>query len=143
MPAEQPRAGLAMEQPQHVLGHGVERHAIGKPRRDIVEIGIHRLSHIARGFAEKPRIHIGEKLRVLIGGAAHHHAIDMLQMRLGLIERGDAAIDDDGQFRPRALQRIDERIIERRHVAIFFRRESHKPGLACVHGECRRSGARA
>ena len=81
---------------------------------------------------------------ILVGGAAQHHAIDMGQMRLGLVQGLDAAIEDDLQGRILALDAIDQIIIQRRHVAVFLRRQALQPGLARMHGEARhaRRGAR-
>ena len=41
------------------------------------------------------RIGAGEQTGRVVGGAAEHDAVDMTQMRLGLVQRLDAAIDAD------------------------------------------------
>ena len=46
------------------------------------------------------------------------------------VECGDATIDEDGHVRHVALQFVDKRIVERRHVAVFLRRQTFEPGLA-------------
>ena len=40
-----------------------------------------------------------------------------------------------GQLRPLALQPVDQRVVERRHVAVLLRRQALQPGLARVHDE--------
>ena len=57
----------------------------------------------AGGFAEDQRIDGDEPPRLLIGSAAHHHAIDMLQMRKCRFDAADAAVEDHRKPRMRAL----------------------------------------
>jgi hypothetical protein len=66
-------------------------------------------------------IDLGQEIRILIGGAAEHDAIHMLEMALGLVEADDATVDDDGQLRARGFEAIDARIVERRDLAVLFR----------------------
>ncbi len=71
----------------------------------------------------------------MIRRAAEHDAVDFLEMLPALSEIGNSAIDDDRQVRILALDLIDEIVVERRHVAIFLRRQSIQPRLARMHDE--------
>jgi hypothetical protein len=59
--------------------------------------------------------------RLLIGGASHHHAIDMLEMIRRLLDAGDAAVEQDGKPRMRSLEPVDATIVERRNLAVLTR----------------------
>lgn len=65
----------------------------------------------------------------------------MLELFLDDIHRAQAAIDRDRHVGEIALQGVDERIIERRHVAVFLRRQAFQPRLARVDDECIDAGA--
>ncbi len=93
MAPEQPRAGPAVEQAEHVLGHGVERHAVFEPRGDISRIGRDRVGQIARAIAKESCVDVEKDRGRLIRRASQHDAIDMREMRLCLLERADAAVD--------------------------------------------------
>ena len=93
-----------------------------------------------RRLAKEQRIDVQQPPRLLIGGPAHHHAVHMRELRLRLLEAGDAAIEHDFEIRMRRLEPVHDGIIERRHLAIFARRQSFQPGLARVHDQ--RVGAR-
>src|SRR5258706_7349808 len=56
--AEEARAWLAIEETQHGLGHGVERHAVGELVRHIVDVTIDRCIEGSRRQPEKARIDI-------------------------------------------------------------------------------------
>ena len=73
--------------------------------------------------------------RLLIGGAAHHHAVDVLEMARGLLDARDAAIDRDVQRRIGALEPIDAVVVERRDIAVLARREPVEPGFARMHDQ--------
>ncbi len=77
----------------------------------------------------------------MIGGAAQHHPVDALrQMRLGLVQRADAAVDHDGQVRAAALQPVDDVVVERGDVPVFLGAEALQPGLAGVDHKGRHPG---
>ncbi len=57
----------------------------------------------ARVLAEHQRIDRDQPPRLLIGGAAHHHAVDMSKMRKRLLDAANAAVENDGEARMRAL----------------------------------------
>jgi hypothetical protein len=76
----------------------------------------------------------------LISGAAHHHAIDEGELCLRIIERGDTAVEDDGQARMLALQCVHERIIERRDFAVLPGRKPFQPRHARMHDKRVSSG---
>ncbi len=95
--------------------------------------------HLGAGVEEAP-VDLGEDIRGLVGGAAEHHAVDVLQVRVGLVERRDAAVDDDGQLRVRRLEPVDARVVERRHLAVLLRRQTLQPRLARMHDEGAHAG---
>ena len=73
----------------------------------------------------------------MIGGPAHHDAVQRhpvadVEMGLGLVQRGNAAVDRDRKMGPLALQTPHQRVVERRHVAVLFRRQALQPGHAGV-----------
>ena len=139
-----PRApGPAVEQTQHVPRHAVQTHAVLQLALDIGAPLRQRGIQIARRIAEEARVDLQQHRRVLIGGAAQHHAIDMVEMRCGLIQGLDAAIEDDLQRWILALHAIDQIVIQRRHVAVLFRRQALQPGLAGMHGEAGHARRRA
>ena len=75
-----------------------------------LDIGDQRLQHRPAGGhrrrrAEQPAIDLGQQIGVLVGGAAQRHAVHVRQMRLGLLERGDAAVEDDLELGCAALRR--------------------------------------
>ncbi len=63
--------------------------------------GVFRRSE-RRRLAENLRIDRDQPPRLLIGGAAHHDAVDMRQMRKRLVDTADAAIEHDSKLRMRA-----------------------------------------
>src|ERR1700681_3646854 len=50
-------------------------------------------------LAEHQRIDRDQPPRLLIGGAPHHDAVDVLQVREPLLDAGDSAIENDGEPR--------------------------------------------
>ncbi len=59
----------------------------------------------------------------------------MFELRLHRLERFEAAIDGDGRFGKAPLQRMNQRVIERRHAAVVLWRKSFEPRLAGVHDQ--------
>ena len=112
-------------------------HALGEFALDIGHERAGRLLGRSerRGLAEQQRIGGQQPPGLLIGGAAHHDAVDVGELLLRLLEARDAAIDDDLEIGMRALQPMHQRVVERRHVAVFLRRQSLQPGLARMHDE--------
>src|SRR5262249_48673197 len=105
-----------------------------------LDIGNERASGAAcaeerRWGGEQLRINGEQPPGLLIGRAAHHHAVEMVEMLLGLLNAGDATIEHDRKPRMRGLEPVDAAIIKRRHVAVLARREPLEPGLARVHNE--------
>ncbi len=143
MAAEGARAGNGLEQPQHMPGDGVEPRAAAKLALDIRNecLGRGLGRRIWCGGTIKLRVDREQPPRLLVGGAPHHHAVDMRQVRRRLVEIGDAAVDRDGKRRAPGLQPIDAVIIERRNVAVLARREPVEPGLARMHDERVDAGA--
>ena len=121
---------------------GVQPRAL---RKLAIDIGDERrrglLRRRERGlFAKHERIDGDEPPGLLIGGAAHHDAVDIFEVRKPLFDAGNAAVENDGQARMRRLEPIDARVIERRNFAVLLRRQPFEPGLAGMHDE--RVGAR-
>ena len=143
MPAERARARHGAEQAVQMPRDGVQPRAL---RQFALDIGHERHRGRLRrgkagGFAKDQRIDGEEPPRLLIGGAAHHHAVDMVQMRKRRLDAADAAVENDGEPRMRAFEPIDAIVIERRNFAVFLRRQTFEPGFARMHDE--RIGARA
>ena len=88
-----------------------------------------------RGVAKQHGIDLEQPPRFLIGGAAHHHAVDMAQLLLRLLEAGDAAIEHDLEIGVRALEAVHNAVIERRHIAVFARRQATEPRLSRMHDQ--------
>ncbi len=63
-------------------------------------------------------------------------------MSARLIERADAAIDDDLELGTPLLQAMDAGVIERRDVAVLLRAQALQPGFARVHDESAAAGPR-
>ena len=124
-----------MIEPQHVPQHLVRPAAFLEPRQDIGAEGLDRLL-ARRNRVFRPvqtAVDIGEQPGVVIGSPAQHHPVDMLKMRLGLVEICDAAIDADVEVRQALLQPVDADVVERRNIAVFLGRKALQPGLAGMH----------
>jgi hypothetical protein len=72
----------------------------------------------------------------VIGGAAEHGSVDMVEMSPRLLERLDAAVDADEPPGHAGLQPIDAAVIERRDIAVFLRAQPFQPRLARMHPQC-------
>ena len=106
MPAEGARAGHGVEQAEHVARDGMQPRAARELALDIGDEALRSrpcARRERRGLAEHQRIDREQPPRLLIGGAAHHHAVDVLEMR-----RAPAStlamppLIDDRQLRMRA-----------------------------------------
>src|ERR1700733_10037471 len=131
MPAECARAGDGAEQTVQMPCDAVQPRA---PRQFAVDIRHQRRRGRLRrgetgGFAEDQWIDGNEPPRLLIGSAAHHRTIDMLQMRKRRFDAADAAVEDHRKPRMRALEPIDPLVIERRNLAVFLRRQAVEPSF--------------
>jgi len=94
-------------------------------RKLAFNVGHHRLEHVLhrgvrRRLAEQLAIDVKQSPWILIGGASQHHAVDVVKMAPSLAEAGDAAIDDNRQFRQSGLQPIDPVVVERRTSRFSF-----------------------
>ena len=87
------------------------------------------------GGTKNPAVDTGQQIGCLICGAAKHDTIDVREVRFRLIQCRDTTVDDDRQFGARLLQTVDTLIIERRHLAVFLRRQATQPGLARMNDE--------
>src|SRR5262249_30785015 len=137
MPAECARAWHTTEQPEHMAGDGMQANAARELVLDIGNEGPGAGLGIGnrRSLTEPLRIDSQQPPRLLIGGAPHHHAVEMAKMLRGLLDAGDAAIEHDGELWMPSLEPVDATIIERRNLAVLGRRKPLKPGLARVHDQ--------
>ena len=87
------------------------------------------------GIAEETCVPLRHAPGVVVGLAADHHAVDMLQMLGDLLIAGDAAVEHDGQRREVGLQPVHHLVAQRRHLAVFLRAQALQPGVARVHDE--------
>ena len=80
-----------------MAGIVVQTLAARQPQRDGRHEGFEGLEGVGdrRGLAEYDGVDADQQLRVLVGGAPEHHAVDMGKMRDRGLKIGDAAIDDD------------------------------------------------
>src|SRR6185312_1219466 len=89
-------------------------------------------------IVEEAGIDVGEEHRLVIRSTAEHDARDVLQVRFGLIEVGNAAVDRDRIWRQALRQPIDTWIVQRRDRAVLFRRQALEPCLAGMDIDVRR-----
>ena len=99
MPAERAGARHGTEQTVQMPRDGVQSRTL---RQFAFDVGHERHRRCLRrgeagGFAKDQRIDGDEPPWFLVGRAAHHHAIDTLQMRNRLFDAGDAAVENDRQ----------------------------------------------
>ena len=72
--------------------------------------------------------------RLLVGGAAHHDAVDAGKVRRRLASSVSMPpLSTMGSPGSRALSRYTRRIIERRHLAVLPRRQARQ-AMPCGHG---------
>ena len=91
-----------------------------------------------RRLAEQHRIDRQQPPRLLIGGAAHHDAVDVREMLARLPRVGDAAIDRRSADRGCArLQPVDAVVVERRDIAVLARRQALR-ARPCGHARSAR-----
>jgi hypothetical protein len=86
-------------------------------------------------IAEYAAVDSGEQIRLLIGGATQHDAVDMRKMEARGFEVANAAIDDDRELGVVALEAIDAVIVEWRDFAVLPRRQALQPCLSGVDDE--------
>src|SRR5208282_6616768 len=108
-PTVDARPGPAGEQAEEMARVVAQTLAAPKALSDHGDEGVERLERVfeRRRLAEDRRIDPEQDLRVLIGGAAEHDAVDIRKMRLCLLEVAHAAIDDNRPVGMRALQLMD------------------------------------
>src|SRR3984957_16343318 len=126
MPPVSARPGHGAEQAVEMSGDGVQPCALRQLAFDIGHErggGLFRRDE-RRRLSEHQRIDRDQPPRLLIGGAAHHDAVEVLQMLKRLLDAGDTAVEHDGELRMLRLEPVDARVIERRHFAILFRRQA-------------------
>ena len=85
-----------------------------------------------RHVAEESRVDADQEFRRLIGGAPEHDPVDMARCARADVEIGDAAIEDDRPVGIGALQRMNERVVERRDRPVVLRAQAVEPGFASM-----------
>ena len=91
--------------------------------------------HCKGRFAVDGAVDVRQHAGRMVGGTAKHHAVDMRQMSLRLIQIRYAAIDADEPARIPLLQPVDAGIIERRDVPVLLRAQPFQPRLARMDPE--------
>ena len=81
------------------------------------------------------RIERGHEVRMVIRLAADHHAVDLREMRVDLLQRLHAAVEQDFQVREVALELVDDLVAQRRDLAVLLRAQSLEDGIARVDDE--------
>ena len=96
-------------------------------------------------FAVVERVPAGQPPGVVVRLAAHHHAVQVLQLFLHRLVGGEAAVDGKGELRKVGLQLAHHLVAQGRNIAVFLRAQALQPGIARVHDEhgaaCIRHGA--
>src|SRR5215467_4002318 len=100
--AERASPRTAVEQAEDVTRQLIEPHPAGKL---LFRIRHETMEHVhTRGRrlrrSEQALINLGKEIRILIGRASEHHAIDVGEMSYRFAERPDSAIDDDREVWP-------------------------------------------
>ncbi len=137
MPPEGARARHGVEEPEDVARDGVQPHAARQLALDVRDEGFERgfraveLAPLRRRSADRRQ----KPPRLLIGRAAHHHAIDVREVRAACSTLAMPPLMRDVQSRMRALEAVDAIVVERRDIAVFPRREPVEPRLAGVHDQ--------
>ena len=111
--------------------------------RDHGQGDLTRIAHRVGG-AEDAAVGIQEDIgRLLIGRPPDHHAVHpRCQMFLGLGQRGDAAVDRQVKVGPLGLHPVDQRVVERRNIAVFLGAQTLQPRLSGVDREPAHTGVR-
>src|SRR6516164_1537301 len=135
--AERARPRTPAEQAEDVTSHLIEPHPAGKL---LFRVRHETMEHVETrgrrlGRSEQVLINLGEEIRILIGRASEHHAIDVGEMSYRFAERPDSAIHDDGKIWPTHLDAIDPIIVDRRYVAVLLRAQAFEPSLAGMQDE--------
>ena len=103
-----------------------------------LQIGEHRFEYLPSGtrwggVTEIEPIGFGEKIGMIIGNPAKHGAINVLQMRGGLREGGDAAIDLNAQGGEVGFQTIHVVVAQGWYRAVFTWTQARRTALrACT-----------
>ena len=89
------RAGAAGEEAEHVAGDVMQALALRELLRDVGLVGLHRLEPVGDrcGLAVELGVDREQDLGLVIGDAAQHHAVHVLQVLVHLRHRLDAAVD--------------------------------------------------
>ena len=95
----QPGGPLVREQVQEMAHNTIRREPLGNPA---FQVGQHGFEYLPSGvwsgsITAIERIGFGKKIGVIVGGPADHSTVNVLEIRSGLPEGGDAAIDLDAQ----------------------------------------------
>ena len=105
-----------------MTGQSMHGNSVGREALDMRAHGLSRREGVRhrRLLAEKLAVDLDQQRRVLVGGAAEHHAVDMGKMRLRLGKRRDPAVEHHGKRRQARFQPVDARVIERGNVPVLL-----------------------
>ena len=133
--AEGAAAALAGKQAQQMAGDVLERDALREPSLDVRAQRVQEFGTRPQFTAEPRDIEPMQQVGIVVRGAAEHRAIGMRQVRGRFDFRGDPAVDDHLQVRSLALEPVGPLVTQRRHLAVFLRRQALEPGIARVDDE--------
>src|SRR5690606_22816107 len=77
----------------------------------------------------------GHQIRVMVSLSPKHHAINMLQMLINLVQRFDTTIEQDFQSRKILLETINHLVTQGRDLAVLLRAQAFENSIACVHNK--------
>ena len=133
--AERTAAAFAGEQPQHVAHDVLEVHALRELRLDMGAQAAQQLGARLQRPAPPGHVQSVQQVGVVVGGTAEHRAVGVRQVPDGLRLGGDAAVDDDLEVGPFALEAIRPVVAQRRDLAVLLRAQALEPGVARMHHE--------
>ena len=91
----------------------VSRDAIGVAEDAVLDIDVEAF---VAGCASPD---IEEQRRILVGGAPHHHAVDVIEFGAHLRECREAAVEHHGDIGKALFQGMDETVIQGRKFAVL------------------------
>ncbi len=130
-------AALPVVEPEHVAGDRAQRRAAHELcLRVRHEVANHLRARARRALvAEHLPVRAREQVRVVVRGAAEHHAVDVCELAVDRRPVADAAVQHDHEFRELGDEPVHDLVAQRRDLAVLLRRESLQHGIARVHDE--------
>lgn len=130
---ERASARLAMEQPQYVTGHVLQRQALLQLGLDVGPQGTQQVVAWLFRTLSQGRIQAMQYVGVVVGSAAEHDAVGLVQMLHRGLHRRNAAIEHHRQRGALLLEAIRPVVTQRRHFAVFLGRQALEPRVAGMH----------